>query len=229
MALPNGLYIKRITCPVCKQESDTVKVKSQAVKLLKRDADFCGYYAGVNPVFYGVTQCIHCGYAAFESDFDVVRPAERDALLEKVASKWTPRAFNEARSLEDAIALHQMCLLCYSAMQRKPSELAKVCLRLAWFQRMLGNSDKEKHYLTFAMQQYTLAFERESLEADPEEQMLIYYLIGELKRQLADYQGALYWYQETLKLEHTKTRKPIETLVRDQIALARTAYAAQKK
>lgn len=228
MALPTGLYYKSVTCPVCQMEFQAVKLKSQAVKLLRRDADFCGYYAGHNPVFYGITLCENCGYAAFETDFEAIRPAEREIVKQAIVPKWTRRTFSQERSLEDAIQLHQLALICYSVLHRKPSDIGKICLRLAWFYRALGKGEKELHFVAFAEKQYMLAFEKEALEETPEEQMLIYYLIGELKRQLGDYQKALYWFQESLKLPHIKTRKPIETLVRDQIALTRTAHQSQK-
>jgi hypothetical protein len=38
---------------------------------------------------------------------------------------------------------------------------------------------------------------------------------------MGSYKDAIYWFQETLKLEHTKTRKQIEELTRDQIQAAK--------
>lgn len=221
MALAKGIYLSKITCPICNRESEIAKVKSSSVKLLKRDPDFCGYYATINPTFYGVQQCEHCGYTAFESDFEHVTLAEKQGIQQTISQKWQPRKVPNERGPIEAIALHQMCLVAYKAMHRKDSDIAKICLRLAWFYRLLDNPEKEKHFVEFALQYYLNAFNHEALEEDPENQMLVYYLLGDLYRQKDDFKNALYWYQECLKLPHIKTRKPIETLARDQIAEVR--------
>lgn len=226
MSNSNGLYLKSVKCPICETGFQTTKLKQRAVKLVSRDEDFCGYYANGNPIFYGVHVCPSCGYSAFESDFDTIMPLEKRAVVTNITPKWQPQDYSSARNVQDAIAVHQICLLNYTVMKKRPSELAKVCLRLAWLYRSEQNQDREIHFMKFALANYRKAFEVERLEIDPENQLLVYYLQGELHRRLAEYKDALYWYQEALKLPYIKTRKPIETLTRDQILLAKEQYKA---
>lgn len=224
MEQPIGLYLKSIQCPICGKSFQTTKVKQATVKLVRRDEDFCGYYANENPTFYGVQICPNCGYGAFESDFDTIMPLEKRAVTTSITPRWQSQDYGGARTVQDAIAVHQICLLNYTIMKKKPSDIAKVCLRLAWFYRSEQNQERESHFMKFALANYRKAFEEERLELDPENQLLVNYLQGELHRRLGEYKDALYWYQEALKLPHIKTRKPIETLVRDQIITAKEQY-----
>jgi uncharacterized protein (DUF2225 family) len=224
-----GMYQKDLDCPICQKPFKSSKLKQNAVKLEKRDEDFCGYYAGENPTFYAVYICPNCGYSAFESDFDTVNDLQRTAVINHITPKWQYREFSGARTLEDAVSVHQLCLLNYSVMQKKPSELAKICLRLSWFYRFQKNDEREQHFMKFALLNYRKAFEVEPLEEDIDNQLTIYYLLGELSRRLGEYKDALYWFQETLKLPHIKTKKQMETLTRDQILLAKEGYSKLKK
>ena len=60
------LYDKEITCPVCEKKYKTKKVKSAAVKVDKKDSDFCMHFKGENPLYYSAYVCPHCGYSSTE-------------------------------------------------------------------------------------------------------------------------------------------------------------------
>lgn len=222
------LYEKKVTCPLCRHHFTTTKVKQAGVKILKRDPDFCGYYQGDNPTFYGIYLCPKCGYAAFESEFKTVTDYEKTLILNQVSQHWKGRDFGGPRTLDEAIMVHQLCLHQYNLTQKKASTIAKLCMRLAWFYRMSDNEAKERHFVSHAFDQYRKAYDLEHLEADPELQIQVYYLMGELARQLEDYKTAVYWFQETLKCPLTKTKKKFNDQVRDQMLLAKEGYKMAK-
>ena len=69
--LPKGMYFKEYKCPVCDHDFKTVRLKSNASALDKKDEDFCPYYKGLNPLHYEIIVCTECAYAASEIAFSV--------------------------------------------------------------------------------------------------------------------------------------------------------------
>jgi uncharacterized protein (DUF2225 family) len=223
------LYVRKIKCPVCHHEFSTTKVKLSGIKLIRRDEDFCGYYALDNPVFYGVYVCPTCGYSAFESDFLTINEMKKIIVKNRITPKWTQQDYGGERSLDDALTVHQLCLYCYHTIGQKKSDVAKVCLRLAWLYRMLGNEEKEKHFLTFARDNYDRAHSDKDFEQDPENEVLICYLLGELNRRLGEYKDGVYWYQEALKLPQIKKKRNILDLTREQLFVCKNQYKKMMK
>ncbi|MCK8059627.1 MULTISPECIES: DUF2225 domain-containing protein [unclassified Fusibacter] len=225
----SNLYLKEVTCPICSKKFKTPKIKQAGVKLIRRDEDFCGYYETYNPTFYGVYVCPNCGYSAFEGDFLQINEMQKTIAKNRIMPKWKPRTFAEERSIDEAILIHQLCLLTYNLIGQKKSDIAKVCLRLAWFYRMNENEERERHFLTFALDNYKRAYDEEHLEENPDNQILIYYLIGEISRRLDNFKESIYWFHEALKLPHMKNKRKIEIQTRDQIILVKKQAEKQKK
>ena len=226
--MKEALYDKEILCPVCNKKFKTKKVRSKYVKTLKRDADFCIHYKDVNPLYYSAFVCPHCGYASTEKNFGKLTIAQKSMIKTKISSRWNGKSYSNERSFNDAIEVHKLVLLNYNVSEFPNSEKGKLCLKLAWFYRYI-ESEKEFEYLKYAVNFLENAYTSEHIDDDPQNEVNILYLLGELNRRLGNYSKSIQWFQITLKNSNIKNFPTIEKLARDQWAEAKIEFTKSKK
>jgi len=222
------LYDKTIRCPICNKDFVTKKAKSKSIKVLTRDTDFRAEYETVNPTFYGVDVCPHCGHARFESDFQDVNVAAKKIVEDQISSKWQRKDFGGERSVNDAVEAHKLALINYNLTHYKASVIAKACLRLSWFFRGLDGGMDEK-FAEHAMISYEKAYSTEDLDANPKEELTILYLLGELNRRFKRYKQAMDWFGLALKNPSINDDKYLSDLIKDQMRLAKEEYKKEKE
>lgn len=221
-------YETEITCPVCKYIFNVTKVRSKHMRLEKKDPDNCPYYTGINPIFYSAYVCPKCGYAALERHFKTVSIAGMSAVLKNITPKWKKREFNGLIDLSTALEIHKLVLLNYTVMEYPYHEIAKLCLKIAWFYRYVGDS-QEQDYLKHAYKMFEKSFTNEPIDEDPNNEANILYLLGEVARQLEEYKKAVDWFGMALQSEGMKSNKQLEKMTRDQWAEAKDAFSKAKK
>ncbi len=190
----NPIYSSKLVCPVCEKEFTIGKVRSKAIRSDGQDTDFCPMYKDVNPLLYDAVVCPHCGFAHIGTRFDGLLESEKRAIREKVTSKWTTRSFDGTRTVEQAMEAYKLVLLNMQARSAPASELAKVCMRLAWMNRIRGDSVTEYKFLQFAYRYYRDAYSKESLETGKLDPYTAMYMAGELGRRLGHYEDSLTWF-----------------------------------
>lgn len=223
------LYDRDANCPVCGTSFSSKKIKRSAIALERRDTDYCAYYKGDNPIYYGIFVCPNCGFASFESEFKAVSEMSKrfvDHFKEKVMGAWRRREFGEARQWQEAVETYKLALITYTALEYKKSVVAKVCLRLAWLYRYDGDTEREKVFLKYARDYFVDAFQNEDLSQDKENELLTMLLIGECSRRLEDYKAAVKWFDKLLKEPEVKKKRHIELRARDLWQEASEAYKA---
>jgi len=227
--MAEGLFSKDVKCPVCDFEFQTKKVKTASVKVQKRDSDFCAYYANENPTFYGVYVCPKCGYASFESIYNDISVAQKAQVRNKVMSNWSGKDYGGKRSLNQAIEVHKLALLNFNIMSASKFHIAKACLRLTWFYRMLEDEEREEQFMKHAAQSYELAFTTEEFENSGEEEFVVFYILGELNRRLGQYRKAVSFYDMAIRNPGIESRKQIKQMAQDQRLLASDEFRKQKE
>lgn len=203
--MDNRFYEKQVQCPICRNKFKVLKVKSDAVRIISRDEDFCTYYEPVNPLLYSVWICSECGYAAMEDKFEKIDEVSAQLIKSGLRKKWTPRSFPEERSIEDAIEVFKIALLNLQLRKAKTLEIAKVCLRIAWLYRMIESS-KETDFLKFALDSYKTVYETEKFPVDNLDQITCMYLVGELNRRLGNINEAGKWLLRVVSLRSDDKR-----------------------
>lgn len=221
------LYNKTISCPICDHKFETKKVKSNCIKVKKRDTDFRAEYEFDNPTFYGVDVCPECGHARFESDFQDVNEAAIKLIKDKISSKWKTKDFCGERSVNDAAEAHKLALLNYNITHYKISTIAKVCLRLSWFYHGLEN-DLGDRFARHALDSYEQAYSKENLDDNPKEELTILYLMGELNRRLGQYKKAMEWFSLGLRSPVINDEKFLSESLKDQMREAKLEFKKLK-
>ncbi len=223
------LYDKEVKCPVCDAVFTTKKVKTSAIRVDKRDTDFCAHYKGENPTFYGVIVCPKCGYSSFETDYLKVSNAQIAQVRAKVLANWGGKDYGGKRLLPDAIEAHKMAILNFNVMGYRKTAIAKACLRIAWFYRMQGDVEKELQFLQHALSNYETAYSTENIEEDPDGEAVILYLMGELNRMLGKYSASVRWFDMALKHPDLQEMKNVITMAKDQRYAASEAFRKEKE
>ncbi|WIF94970.1 DUF2225 domain-containing protein [Caminicella sporogenes] len=221
--LLDHFYDREIECPICKMKFTTKKVRTSAIRVIKRDEDFCPYYKSENPLFYNVFVCPNCGYAALESTFSKINELEKEKIVKFITSRWKQRSYGKERNLEEAIQVYKLALICYQVSKSKYINIGKVCLRLAWFYRYM-NDEREKEFLKFTIDAFQNVYTKERLDKEEYSEVVILYLLGELNRRVGNYKEAIKWFDKALSNPDIKKKRHIEIRAREQWRLAREEY-----
>ena len=185
------LYRVNVTCPVCGASFNTSRVRSKSCVVESRDTDFCVYYKECNPVFYETAVCNRCGYADLYGRFNEIDPEEARDVRAKIEGKWNGRDFGGERSIEDALDSYKLALFCNQLRRSTTAEVfASICMRLAWLNRLKGDTKEEKRFLAHALEQYMALYDRGRTPEKMDEITLIY-LIGEINRRLGSGKDAV--------------------------------------
>lgn len=222
-------YNKKIDCPVCNETFEVEKLRRSKLQFISRDPDFCPYYEGTNPIYYGVYVCPYCGYAAYESQFKSVTTPEISIIKEKITSRWQEQDLNSNRDIKIALAVYKILLLNLQVIESPSKEIAKTCLRIAWLYRFLEDHEEEKKYLVNAKKLYEKAYSKEADFSSKKEELQSIYLVAEINRQLGKYREASKWMQVVIHDEEINKYQTIKKMAKEQMIVISEAYRKSKK
>ncbi len=217
----DNLYNKEVVCPVCSEKFLVTKVKSRACKVLKRDSDFCVHYEGINPIFYDAWVCENCGYASQADKFLEISPKEADILKSRLMPRWKKRSLSGERDIDTALEAFKLVLISHQLRNARSSELAKICMRIAWLYRYKGDEEEESKFMGFALKHYTDAFEKEKFPVDKLDECTCMYIIGELCFRLGRYDEAVKWFSRIIGSEEARHKPALIEAARDQYQLVK--------
>ncbi|MDP4092769.1 MAG: DUF2225 domain-containing protein [Bacillota bacterium] len=216
----DDLYNKKIECPVCMSQFEATKVRTKAIKVASRDADFCVYYEGTNPMFYDIQVCENCGYAASSDKFEQLGDSDRKKIKENISPRWNKRSFAGERNIDAAIETFKLALLNLHVRNAKNSEKARICLRIAWMYR-LKKDEKEKEFLQFTLNCYKEIYEKERLPADKLDEVTCMYMIAELNRRVGNFDESVKWFSRMISSPEARKNASLLEKARDQFQLAK--------
>lgn len=221
------LYNKKIICPVCNREIEVTKVKTKACRVSSRDTDMCVHYENLNVLFYDVWVCEKCGYAALQDKFEGLFTKDIKIIKDKISSHWIQRSFAGERDVDKAIEAFKLALLTLKVRNAKSSEIAKVCLRIAWLYR--DKSDpKEIEFLNFALTSYNEAYSKERFPLDKLDEITCMYIIAELFRRVGKFDDAILWFSRIVSSAEARSKPQLIDMARDQYQLAKDQLAASQ-
>lgn len=230
----SALYTSHTKCPVCAAKVDFTKVRTKSVKMLKQDSDFCPYYEGENPILYEAVICPECGYGCHVTTFENININEKAKVSKKITTKWHKRSFSGKRTLDQALEAYKIVLLNLYEREAAKSEIAKICMRIAWIYRYQNNDELEKKFLDHTLNNYKIAYHEEDLAQGNLDEYTCMFIIGELSKRLERYDESTQWFsriimcysdpQQKDKISH----KLIET-TRDIVHEVKELVAAKKR
>ena len=175
-------FVVEKTCPICGEKSREVKVKARLLST-GADPDFCTRYKGINPYFYKIWICEHCGFATDEKHFVGEIPiAERkkNMLREYLYKNQEPVEFKEERTMAEAVASYQKALFFAEMIDERQTTRAGYYLSLAWIYRIAEDRENEDVHLKKALELYEKAYMTEKFPIGALTDTAVVYLIGAL-------------------------------------------------
>lgn len=208
------LYTADKECPVCRQNFEVTKVRSK-LQLVKQDSDFCTYYKEINPNYYTIWVCPHCGYAAQDSYFSEISPAGAEKIRQFLNGKQVSVKFSGIRSREQAVATYKLAIFYAEMISLLPSRLAGLYLKLAWLYREAEQAEEEQILVNKAREYYEQATLKERFPIGNMTEITVEYMIGELFRRTGRVDQALSYLSKVVGNPQAKLEKRILEMAKD--------------
>ena len=207
-------YIVEKGCPICGGVFPATKVRSK-LRMVRQDTDFNTIYEQINPLYYSIWFCPHCGYAAPESNFSDI-PDKMAAVLRNFLKKCQINIdFPGVRSREQAILLYKLAIFNSDLIEAKNSRLAGLYLRLAWLYREAADEAMEIMSLAKALEYYEKASFKESFHIGNMNEITMDYLMGQLQFRTGKLEQAAANFSRIIANPQAKSEKRISELARD--------------
>lgn len=212
--MADPLYFVEKECSVCEGKFEVTFVRSR-LSLIKQDTDFCAYYKDVNPYYYTVWVCPHCGYAAPENEFLNITPPLATRMKTFLYGRDVKVNLCGVRTREQAIVSYQLGIFYTEMLGLPASKLAALQLRLAWLYRESGQREEEQKLLTKACTSYDLALIKERMPIGNLSELTVMYLIADLLWRTGDGEKAKLYLSRIVSSPLAKVEKRITDLARD--------------
>lgn len=206
------LYYVKTVCPLCGKKFESPKVRSKYLRMLHMDNDYCKYYESINPLYYEVMLCSHCGFAYIEEIQNKhLSDEQRKAIksrLQKVLLDRSPTDYSSVRNLDQAVETFLLALVALQGMLAHSSMKGMLYLKIAWLYRYKNNEIKESYYIEKALLSLISAYKNEVFQ-EAQKEINITYLIAVLYFRTGKYHEAARWLERVLQRQN----KPVHPAV----------------
>jgi len=215
-------------CPICQKKIDVTRTRGRQV-LVKQDSDFCSHFQDINPYYYSIWVCSHCGYAAPDSCFEELTVAAQDKIAKFLAARTVNVNYSGIRTRDQAVATYKLAIFFAELVAMPASKLADLYLKLAWLYREGENEEEENSALTKACEQYEQALFRERLPIGTLSEAAVSYLIGELARRTGQIEKSLLYLGKVVGSPTAKLEPRVYSMARDAWHEAKADRDRQKE
>lgn len=210
----DSLYEVEKKCNICGNSFSVTKVRSRLV-MINQDTDFCTYYKGVNPYYYSIWVCPHCGYAAQDDHFNAVQEVNIEKIAKFLANRKVNIDLTGHRTREQAVNAYKLALF-FADMESVPdSKIAGLYLRLAWVLREGEMAEDEQAALIKACEHYEKALYNERLPIGNMTEVSLTYLVGELLRRTGKTEQSLKYFSKVVSMPQAKMERRILEMSRN--------------
>ncbi|WP_233201459.1 DUF2225 domain-containing protein [Sporosarcina sp. P13] len=211
-------YEKKMQCLLCKEHFPTTRIRSRQARVSNHESDFRPIYINkeINPLFYNVAVCPHCGFAYTDDFSSYFAPGTKEMIAKNITSKWRSRSFGESRTQEQAIEAYKLAYLSAYFKKEKHLTMAGFILRIAWLYREANETEQELHYIRIARDLYLKAFAQGDYVGTQMSETRVLYLIAELSWRIEDRTEAIKNFSLVLKTQKTSNEPNIIRLAKDR-------------
>lgn len=212
--MADALYYLEKKCAICEGKFEVTCVRSR-LSLIKQDTDFCAHYKEINPYYYTVWTCPHCGYAARDTDFAKIPVAMAAKVREFLSVRDVKASFTGIRTREQAVVTYKLAIFYSELIAAPASKMAGLYLRLGWLYRESGQVHEEKKMLAKACEYFEHALERESMPLGNMSELTVMYIISDLLWRIGESEKAKLYLSKVVSSPLAKEEKRIADLARD--------------
>lgn len=214
------LYTVHKQCPICNSQIEVTKVRSR-LTVVQRDSDFCVHNRELNPYYYSIWVCNHCGYAAQDTYFNDISSAAVGKIKEFLAGRKVNINYSGQRTWQQAVETYKLAIFYAELIHSPPSRIAGLYLKLGWLFREAGNQELEIMALNKARENYEQALLKERMPIGNMSEVTLEYLIGELLRRTGRVEEALVYLGRLVSNPKARSEKKILEMAREAWQAAR--------
>ena len=186
-----NLYTKSFECPVCYETFESTVVRHSKLRYVSSDIDLRAIYKPMDPAYYSILLCPHCGYAALTDIFNRISDKQTDKIKEQITPKFKKQEYPLVLSAEHAIKRHKIALLNAVVKGVRDSEKGYLCIKIAWIYRDLKDDENEMLFIDAAYKFLVEALSKEYPPIFGMDESTLMYLLGALARKLGHNKEAL--------------------------------------
>lgn len=211
-------YEKKLECLLCKKGFTSTKIRSSFVKVDYYDKDFCPNYHDdmINPLFYNVFVCPHCGFSFTEDFSKYFPPTTSEEIIHRVSDQWVTQDYGKNRTPIQAINSYKLAAYCGELKREKKVTTAGFYLRIAWLYRKLKNTNQEQRFMKFAVEEYVQSYLNSDFHGTQMSEIKIMYLIAQLSYQIGENEQAVMYLSKVIEKQNTTTERTIIEMAKDQ-------------
>ncbi len=157
------IYDKTYTCPVCQEVFKAKQIRKGRAKFVSNDDDLKPNYTPIQPDYYDVILCNHCGYAAISSKFETITLSQQEAVEKNITPQYVKQDYSDLYDVDTAIDRYNQALKNCDVKKSKIGEKSYIHLKLAWLYRDKNDISKEIEHLKIAYDGFNEAFTTEKL------------------------------------------------------------------
>jgi len=173
------IYETEKDCPICLGKFNATRTRV-GLRLTGMDPDFRMRYEGIEPMFYLIWVCPHCGYAAQEDSFSSLSDKARTVVLKALEGKTVGLNLLGERTLEQALTSYKLALYFAELRSLPASKIGGLYLKMAWLYRDKQEAELEQVCLTKATEYYIQAYSNEAFPIGKMTENTIIYLVANL-------------------------------------------------
>ena len=187
--LQQTLYDKSFTCPLCNKPFKNKAIRSGKNQLISIDLDLCPHYSLVNPLFYNIIVCPHCGYSVLSKTLAPLLPKQKEWLSKYFSPNLPVPTYSEYTNAKEAINQYKMALLACITRKSHMSEQAYIALNIAWIYRDLKDEANEQTFLKRAYAGLCEAFSTERFPILGMDEFTFTYTVAAVAYEIGEYEA----------------------------------------
>ncbi len=182
---------KTITCPVCDEKFVATYMSKSRLGVGKTMPDMRKIYTDIDPIYFDVYSCHHCGYSNYTSDFmKIEKPGieHLKTVLPRIGK--LPLDFEEDIFNINYIFLKlYLTIFCNVEIRCNAVAVPKTWMRLSWLYEDMGESILSEFSTKEAYNQYSNAYyNTKTFSGESEVELML--LMGEIALKLGDEKNA---------------------------------------
>ncbi len=201
-------FVVEKPCPICGEATRVIKLKSRIIAE-KTDEDFCVHYKGINPYYYYIWFCEHCGFAADEKHFLAPLPARnKQKIREFLSKRQLALEFTPVRGVPEAVASYKLAIYYAELIDASLAHRAGLYLHLGWVYRSAGDEAHEQEAMRHAAELYDQSIMKEHYPQGAMTDNMVIYLIGAIYYRLGEMEKATQYLSRIIGDQNLRVMDP---------------------
>ena len=190
---------KEFKCAVCAKLFKNNIARKMKIRTLESEVDLRPICEPIDPTYYDVVICNHCGYSTLLIFAEKKCSAIGLKLVrEKVTPNFEYEEYPKILSGQDALKRFKIAMNTAEAKNSDFGEKAYISLKTAWVYRSLQDKENEMIYLKQAASLFEKAYVEEEFPICQLDEPTFCYLVGAIYSLVEDYKSSLRWVSQVL-------------------------------